>query len=414
MIEASRKNAGYFVVSGWLSSALSYGFILAMTRLLPPANFAAMQSIFALSMIGMVAGQTLRLVTVKTIASKNLSLSDSRELLKAFSERFRIPAIVGLGAFFLVAKPLTSYLGFNHWVVVPIAFAVVLTDIYFQLICGCIQGAFEWIKLSVITVLFPVVKLISAVLLTHFCREKFSEISAETWPIAGLLLSNLVANFAARKAIPKSQPIAQNGVSLTPRFFGMQTLILTGLNLSFVLLIQIDSIIGNKVLPLLERGNFAVLCMMGKIFLYLVAAISPLVFSYRARRVEDTIARPALAITAIAGFIALPVGHVFGPEIVTILFGQQYILESVAIDGWLILYTLLSFLHILTMEVSAGFLSKRLLWVPLIVLISCGAALVYCQSVAEIGVFLSILTVVVIFGTVKSAGIFRGARELGT
>jgi hypothetical protein len=347
----------------------------------------------------MVAGIPLRMTTVKLIVSEKMPIAQCSAYLKMMRKKFRIPVAILIIAAILGAKSLADYFHFQSWIAIPLIVVVTLLDLYFQILSACLQGAFDWKRLGVVTILSPLLKLVLAVTCLKAGQVLYPGVPLEIWPATGLLLSTFAVNCLAANLIPKSAELGSVPTSgFAGQIFSQDMLLLTAINLGFAALIQIDSIVGNVVLPEEEKGSFAVLCLMGKIFLYLITAASPLVFSYRAKGAHASIVKPALLVTAALGLLALPAAYFAGPSLAAVFFGASYRIEPGMLVLWLILYTILSAIHILVMEISAMRLSSNLYAMPVAVVGAAMAAVEFCRTSSDIWLAIAVPSVLVMAG----------------
>ena len=377
-----------------------------MARLLPPDSFASMQSLFGVLMIGMMAGLPVRLAVAKTFASGEIDSSKATGFAVSCFYRLRLWILSGFVLSWLVSPTISKILGIQSKIAVFLILLCLLLDLSLQFLQAIFQGTFQFRRLGYLTILNPFFKLSFSVLLLLFASSFLSSDSKSQWvsiPTLGLFLSTLITvmiglvflrPFKLSKAQPDVKEAFPNNISI----LNLDTFLLTALHLSFSLLSQIDIIIANKFLPLSERGSVAIMSIVGKILLYSIGAISPVVFSYRAKGQNSSILKPTLVFTLACGLGGALVALLAGNWIMPLLFGSQYTLNPGMLALWILMYMILSYLMILIMEISATKLKKQILFVPAVVAVMLGALVLFTERTFDIFLILTLGGLVLISG----------------
>jgi O-antigen/teichoic acid export membrane protein len=388
--------AAFLVGSNLIANVLSYLFLLSMARLLPADSFASMQSLFSVLMIGMMAGLPLRLAIAKSFGSGELDSRQIQSLVASKLYRFRFVILGGLFFCWLLSKPISHFLGVSSDTAVFFVLLCLILDLCLQCLSAVLQGAFQFKSLGYLTIVNPLFKLVFSILLIYLSLSTINSVSGKIWvsiPAIGILLSTFLTvtiGFLLVRRLPSRRPsntfqldapkpneaLHFQKMHLEDRLqyperlqkgfqiLNFDTLLLTILHISFSFISQIDIIVANKFLPINDRGSVAIMSIVGRVLLYSIGAISPIVFSYRSRGRSSSILKPTLIFTLACGLGGAAMALLAGQRIMSLVFGDQYVIDSWLLALWILMYMILSYLMILIMEISATKLKKEILIIP--------------------------------------------------
>ncbi len=300
-----------------------------MSRTLSVEEFGMLNSLLSFSMIISLPIQTLN-TTIANITSHLKAKQAHHNILKLFHSmllKVSIAGIIGILIFFLFSDYLRSFLNLPSIYPILLVGALILLNVLFSVTLGVLQGLQNFKYLGISSSMVAVFKVVFGVLLV---RLGLGVVGA----ISGVALGTLVVCFAGalilRSSLLRLSSKDAGDASETYTFnsFSYSMPVLIAL-LCFTSLTNIDLVLIKHFFTPEEAGNYAVAAVLGKIALFLPAAIVmamfPIVSESHALKADSYhILKKSLALTGLLSLAGLQ-AFIFFPELlVTILMGAKH------------------------------------------------------------------------------------------
>jgi len=338
------------MVSSLAGGVLNYLYNPLVARLLTAAQYGELLTMFAILNVLTIPASTNAIVTTQYV-SRYIATGDEGALGGFMRKMYRQVSIISVGliAVFLVLLPLMVH--FFHFssgaallllgVSIPAAFITPVVQ-------GVIQGRQQFMRLSVINVASPLVKIIGV--------SVAMVLGYQLTGIIGILgIGSIAVAYAAFRWARIRRPLDDRpaGVPSTRELLNRGTYALLA-NIGLILLLNIDLFITKRYLSPDLAGQYGTISLLGKaIFFFggsLALVLFPMVLSRHAKNESSAsvVSKALFAMSAITTCV-VAVFAVGGPPIVRLLFGARYLNFSSVL--WLtgIVFGLYSVIYILSM-----------------------------------------------------------------
>ena len=328
----AQKGATLMVVLTLVASAINYGSNVIFSHVLDPAGYGELTALFALSIVLAVptgAAQTMIAERVAVFTSSG-EMHRVRYLVRhAFAHVSVIAVVVGL--VYLAATPLVvDLLGLRH-IGVAIALTPVLVLAFLQpLALGVLQGMERFTMFGLMLLAIALSRILFGV---PWAAVEHGAGGALGGQAVGMLLVFLVAAWLMRGlAMGRGTGAATTGLKRKP---DAQTLAAGAAFMGFAVLSNLDLVLAKVFLSPHDAGVYAALSTIGKVIIFLPAAIAVVMVPSAAKAHADSgssarvLRVSALLVGGTVVLAAIPA--ILAPRlIIQIMFGSKYLS---AVDG---------------------------------------------------------------------------------
>ena len=305
---------------------------------------------FAVLNVLTIPANTNAIVTTQFV-SRYMATGDEGALGGFVKKMYRQVSVISVGLIvvFLVLMPvMLRFFHFSNHVSLLLLSISIPAALVSPVILGVIQGRQQFMRLSVVNVATPLIKIVGVFVAMVFGYRLTGVIG-----ILGIG-STVVAVVAFRWARTRHSPPADPArIPSTRELLDRGTYALLA-NIGLILLLNIDLFIVKRYLSADLAGQYGTVSLLGKaIFFFggsLALVLFPMVLSRHAKNESSTsiVSKALLAMSAIT-IVAVAVFALCGPFIVRLLFGARYLNFSSVL--WLtgMVFGLYSVMYILVM-----------------------------------------------------------------
>ena len=322
--------AAWLFVAVNIANVLAYLYQVVMLRLLSPADFALLVSLFAALIIEAQGIALLQNTAAKVVADRRAvgDLAGAGAFAWRWGIRIALAVALPAAAIALASPLLASAVAFPPAAIVMLG-ASLLCAALFAFGAGLLQGLARFGWLGAIYIWQAGARLVLGV---AFVLAGLGVVGAFGGASAALALSFLATFFALRGALPRptgaAEPPAAAGV-----FLGA-----AGLLLFYALLVNADALLAPILLRPADAGAYAAAVTMGKIALFAPLGLSVFLMERTAhahalgRPTRPTLYLVLLAVLAVSGTVAAV--YLAAPRLAArIVAGESYELPVAVIVG---------------------------------------------------------------------------------
>lgn len=272
-IDSFGRNIIVVFLGASVSNVINLLYQLLIAHRLSPENFAAFNTLTAIIVLVASPLGTFQTVIAKYVSEFNI-LGETEKLQALIAEvlaRLCIAAVLTLIVFYFVSFPLLAKLKISSGSVGQMLALILALSWLIPLFSGSLQGleSFKW--LTGIGILIGLAKLLVAAVLLYLGYGIGGAIGA-------FMLSNLLAVLAPIWPLRKqlSAKTSSSGVDFK-KIFTYVFPVALGL-FCFMALVNLDMVLVRYFFSASDSGRYSIAQMVGKIFLFLPAAISVVMF----------------------------------------------------------------------------------------------------------------------------------------
>jgi len=329
--DALVRVGGTLFLASMTTNFFNYLFQITMARLLTPAEYGLMNSLFAILMImGVPFGTILMVISKQTTEYKaKWELGKIRNLFETTYKRILTVGFVGLLIFLSISGPIKDYI--HSPSVIPI---LILAFSIFVLLISLIniailQGLQEFKSMSIAISLAGPLKFL-------FCLIMVLAGFSVSGVIGGLALGSLTVWIITYILLMKETPIGkekENSEPINIKLTDIFSILMA--NLAFAVMTQVDMVLVKHFFSAYDAGIYASASVLGKAVMYLpgalVLAMFPMVAeSTTLQLTSGYLIRRAMIITIfLSGSGALLLFALPG-WIIRVFFGAPY-LEAISV-----------------------------------------------------------------------------------
>ncbi|MDP8216694.1 MAG: oligosaccharide flippase family protein [Candidatus Kaelpia imicola] len=245
---------------------------LFMVRALSPQDYGVMSTLFACIMFFAMPTGNLQITLTRFVARYHGMGSKSAivRLLKGISGRIFILGAIIAAVIFVGARSIAGYLHIDNLMPVYSMAGVVMASLLLPVTMAGLQGLQHFLSLGLSMICMNVGKLILAV---AFVLLGFGVTGALNSLTAGVLIGAVIAFAILKSSIRKIDFEKDTNVDVSFKEIYLYILPVSLAMLSFVMLTHLDLILVKHFFTPLEAGYYSIAQMIGKMVLFLPAAI---------------------------------------------------------------------------------------------------------------------------------------------
>ena len=300
----------------------SFIFHFAMARLLSPADYGILATLFSIIYITGIFSESIQTIIAKYAATEQNNAKLHNIVSRAIKKSLKISSLIFIGYVF-ISIPLSFALKIPYLLLTStglMIFAAFLPPIT----RGALQGIKSFKSLGINFIIEAIIKLSLSIALVMIGWKVYGAIAAA---VLAAVIAFLLSIYALKNIFKSGNKPAHTGniyVYSRPIFFVLFTL---------SVFYSFDVIIAKMVFPADTAGFYAIASILAKTIFFGTQPISKAMFPISAgekKGKKNNLLASALAITLICIFIALIVFYFF-PEIMIRIFSGRYIQESAGI-----------------------------------------------------------------------------------
>jgi O-antigen/teichoic acid export membrane protein len=323
----TRHGATTMVILTLVASALNYGSNVIFSHVLDPAGYGELTALFALSVViavPTVAGQTMIAERIATHAAEGRVDRVKYLVRHALAHVSVIAGIAGL--LYLAATPLVvKLLGLRHEAVAVALTPVLVLGFVQPLALGVLQGLERFTAFGLMMLAIAVSRIAFGV---PWAAVEHGPGGALGGQAVGMLVVLAGSAWIMRGLlVGRGTGAATTGLKRRPN---ARTLSAGAAFIAFAVLSNVDIVLAKVFLSPHDAGEYAALSTIGKIILFLPAAIAVVMVPSAAKaRLDDGSSARVLRISAF--FVGLTVTLAAIPAIaaphliITVMFGHKYL-----------------------------------------------------------------------------------------
>lgn len=330
-----------------MANLCNYVFHIIISRLLGPVDYGTVISLLSVFMILSIPSIPLQTVLTKYVVNLQVKARYA-EMGSLLRRALRLGTVYGLLAFLavlLASHYIASFLHISSPIPVMVVGGLLLLTALLPLTRGVLQGQQQFFHLGGNIIADAFIRLIAGVFLVYFGLGPGGALGASL--VSGTLALAL-SLIPLRSLLLQPDGHEEIDVADIRGYFGA---VLVGL-LCFTILTNIDIVVVKRFFSPEEAGYYGAASLVGKIILYLPAAVAIVAFPKSAQRYainqdpSGVLRKSVLIVGSISLFLTLL--YWLSPSlIVNILFGGSYAPTAQLIGAFGLAMAFLALVHIL-------------------------------------------------------------------
>ncbi len=315
------KNSLIVFILTTFGSALNYLCQILMGRFFSVSNYGIVNTIFSLTIIVSVIGSTASMILSKVISENRKS---GAGLCYKILSVVNIVCIILFLASIIISPLFAHFLNWNYLIVV-LAIISLVTSIYPIVYQGIFGGLGKFVSLGLYTLIIPVIKIFSLILIVLLNIDGLSEVySILLSIILGNIISLIVGYIITRKNVKEIKKSNRK-----VRYIWQEYKNVFYANILIMFLMNIDILYLTCFYDSETIGLYSSVLVFGKMIYYFVTALVTVMLPLISRNRKDSkyvdkMLYKTLTYTIILTLIFLIPTNVFGKGILNIVFGSKY------------------------------------------------------------------------------------------
>jgi O-antigen/teichoic acid export membrane protein len=316
------RNSAIVFAGSMAANVLAYVYHLIMGRLLGPAGYGELSSLFSLLYIFGVPLLVAQTVLVKFVSGFKAhgEVGQAKSLFIKATKLFAIVSVAGFPVVLVIAPWVTSYLHLSSTILFILVYILLVVSLFTVGAGSMLTGYQKFIWVSVLGALALLVKIIISV-------------PFAAWRVPGVMIAAVIASIIiyAVYFIPLRSVLSVTRVPTAIKWrdafgFAIPTLLT---QLGITSLYSADIILVRHFFDAKSAGLYAALAILGKIIFYASGAVPVVLFPIASERTALGSKTKKLVLSAIGAVLAISAGitmlyFLFPDFIVNLLFGNAY------------------------------------------------------------------------------------------
>lgn len=302
-------------------SALNYLCQILMGRFFSVSNYGIVNAIFSLTVIVSVIGSTASMILSKIISENRKSSSNL--CYKILSVVNSVCIVLLLGS--IILSPLFVHILNWNYLTVILAIISLVTSIYPIVYQGIFGGLGKFISLGLYTLIIPIIKILSLVLIVLLNISGINEIYSILLAIIfGNVISLIVGYIITKSHIKETKKSAKK-----IRYIWQEYKNVFYANILIMFLMNIDILYLTFFYDSETIGLYSSVLVFGKMIYYFVTALVTVMLPLISKNKKDSkyvskMLYKTLTYTIILTIIFLIPTNIFGKNILNLIFGSKY------------------------------------------------------------------------------------------
>lgn len=302
-------------------SALNYLCQILMGRFFSVSNYGIVNAIFSLTVIVSVIGSTASMILSKIISENRKSSPNL--CYKILSVVNSICIVILLGS--IILSPLFVHILNWNYLTVILAVISLVTSIYPIVYQGIFGGLDKFISLGLYTLIIPIIKILSLVLIILLNISGINEVYSILLAIIfGNIISLMVGYIITKIHIKETKKSAKK-----IRYIWQEYKNVFYANILIMFLMNIDILYLTFFYDSETIGLYSSVLVFGKMIYYFVTALVTVMLPLISKNKKDSkyvtkMLYKTLTYTIILTIIFLIPTNVFGKNILNLVFGSKY------------------------------------------------------------------------------------------
>lgn len=318
------RTGGWLFAAFMVSNVFSYGFQVAMGRLLTPAEYGFLNSLLAVFVVLSVPLATVPMVLARKTAEYNAGndFSRIRSLIRLAYRRLLFVGLFGLAAFALGARFLADYLHAPSIAPVLLLGLCACSSFAVPVNAAVLQGLQDYKWMGINAGLGGPARF-------FFCVALVAAGFGVNGALAGMVLCNLSLWLATYFPIRRHLLRGADGPGHVHQLSLAHVFPVFLANLAFTVLTQADMILVARYFPAHEAGMYAAAAILGRSVMYVpgafVQALFPMVSDHQSRNLDSRhLLLKALGATLSLSGSGAALFFLFPEMILRVFFGVHY------------------------------------------------------------------------------------------
>lgn len=295
------KSSGIVFFSSVIANVCNLLFVLFMVRKLNVIDYGILNSLFSLLMILSLPTGTLQTLVTKFVAQFKSQgrINHIYYFLKYLGKRILLGSIVSLICFIVLSPQIASFLKIEQNYLIIMLGVILFFSFLIPLLTGTILGLQHYVALSLYGVAISGLKLILSIILVSLGFKVFGA-------LGGMLLSIVIGFIIAIFLVPKKIFHYKAEKFSKMEFISVYKFILPASISYFCLMILTNSdiVLVKHFFDPLSAGNYSVAQIIGKIIIFIPAAIVIVLFpkmvgAYHSKQNVNRLLKIGLVLTGI-------------------------------------------------------------------------------------------------------------------
>ncbi|MFH0829349.1 MAG: oligosaccharide flippase family protein [Candidatus Kerfeldbacteria bacterium] len=336
------------MVSSLVGGALNYLYNPLVARLLTTAQYGELLTMFAVLNVIAIPANTNSILTTQFV-SRYTAVGDERASGYFVKRMYRQAWIAGAAlfvVFFMLTPLIQHFFHFSSGITLVLLGISIPTAFIYPVVQGVIQGRQQFMRLSVINLLGPAIKLIGVAIAMIIGFRLLGIVGL--LGVGSIVMVYVAFLWARLRSFPRT---ALTAPPSTPELLRRGSYALLA-NIGLAILLNIDLFIAKRYLAPDLAGQYGTISLLGKaVFFFggsLALVLFPMVLSRHAKNESSrSIIAKALSAIVLITISAVALFALFSPFIIRVLFGSRYLNFSSVL--WLtgVVFGLYSVIHIL-------------------------------------------------------------------
>lgn len=302
-------------------SALNYLCQILMGRFFSVSNYGIVNAIFSLTVIVSVIGSTASMILSKIISENRKSSSNL--CYKILSVVNSVCIVLLLGS--IILSPLFVHILNWNYLTVILAIISLVTSIYPIVYQGIFGGLGKFISLGLYTLIIPIIKILSLVLIVLLNISGINEIYSILLAIIfGNVISLIVGYIITKSHIKETKKSVKK-----IRYIWQEYKNVFYANILIMFLMNIDILYLTFFYDSETIGLYSSVLVFGKMIYYFVTALVTVMLPLISKNKKDSkyvskMLYKTLTYTIILTIIFLIPTNIFGKNILNLIFGSKY------------------------------------------------------------------------------------------
>lgn len=302
-------------------SALNYLCQILMGRFFSVSNYGIVNAIFSLTVIVSVIGSTASMILSKIISENRKSSSNL--CYKILSVVNSVCIVLLLGS--IILSPLFVHILNWNYLTVILAIISLVTSIYPIVYQGIFGGLGKFISLGLYTLIIPIIKILSLVLIVLLNISGINEVYSILLAIIfGNIISLIVGYIITKSHIKETKKSAKK-----IRYIWQEYKNVFYANILIMFLMNIDILYLTFFYDSETIGLYSSVLVFGKMIYYFVTALVTVMLPLISKNKKDSkyvskMLYKTLTYTIILTIIFLIPTNIFGKDILNLVFGSKY------------------------------------------------------------------------------------------
>lgn len=315
------KNSIIIFVLTTMGSAINYLCQICMGRFFSISNYGVINTIFSLTLIVSVIGNTSSMIVSKLISENIKKNSNIVYNILNIVHKTCIYSLIIL----LMMTPLINYILKWNYIIIILAVITLITSIYPIVYQGIFGGLNKFIKLGLYTLINPIFKVISLIIIILMNFDGYLEIYIT---LIFIIIGNIISLIIGEAIVKNNLHNKIKKIDLNKILNEYGDIFIT--NILIMILINIDILYLSIYSSSTVIGLYSSVLIFGKMIYYFVTALVTVMLPLVSKnKNNNAYVKKMLYKTIIYTFLLtliflVPI-NIFGNEFLNIFFGSKYI-----------------------------------------------------------------------------------------